>query len=192
MSTKGHDFRNDSGCGDRLRALREEKQLSQGDVEKRSGLLRCYISRVENGHTVPAIDTLEKMARALEIPMYQLFYEGEEPPKLPNLFKRDRLTKSHGVTQAKMRGFWANFAVRWARPTNKIAGLFCLWPRNWLVASLENAVGSASSVSSSLFLEVGTILLVEALNLASPVFRAPFVPASPLEMASQGASRGGI
>ncbi len=73
---------------DRLRALREEKQLSQGDIEKRTGLLRCYISRVENGHTVPAIETLEKMARALEIPMYQLFYDGEEPPQLPNLPKR--------------------------------------------------------------------------------------------------------
>ncbi len=73
---------------DRLRAIREEKQLSQGDIEKRTGLLRCYISRVENAHTVPAIETLEKMARALEIPMYQLFYDGEEPPKLPNLPKR--------------------------------------------------------------------------------------------------------
>ena len=73
--------------GDRLRALREEKKLSQGDIEKRTGLLRCYISRVENGHTVPAIETLEKMARAFEVPLYQLFYEGEEPPKLPNLIK---------------------------------------------------------------------------------------------------------
>jgi transcriptional regulator with XRE-family HTH domain len=74
--------------GDRLRALREEKKLSQGDIEKRTGLLRCYISRVENGHTVPAIETLEKMARALEVPVYQLFYDGEEPPELPNLSKR--------------------------------------------------------------------------------------------------------
>jgi transcriptional regulator with XRE-family HTH domain len=74
--------------GDRLRALREDKKLSQGDIEKRTGLLRCYISRVENGHTVPAIETLEKMARALEIPMYQLFYDSEEPPVLPNLLKR--------------------------------------------------------------------------------------------------------
>jgi transcriptional regulator with XRE-family HTH domain len=73
--------------GDRLRALREEKKLSQGDIEKRTGLLRCYLSRVENGHTVPAIETLEKLARALEIPMYHLFYDGEEPPKLPNLPK---------------------------------------------------------------------------------------------------------
>ena len=74
--------------GERLRALREEKKFSQGVIEKRTGLLRCYISRVENGHTVPAVETLEKFARALEVPMYQLFYEGEEPPKLPNLPKR--------------------------------------------------------------------------------------------------------
>src|SRR5260370_17082658 len=74
--------------GDRLREMREEKKLSQGDIEKRTGLLRCYISRVENGHTVPAIETLEKLARALECPLYQLFYEGEEPPKLPNLLNR--------------------------------------------------------------------------------------------------------
>jgi transcriptional regulator with XRE-family HTH domain len=74
--------------GDRLRVLREDKKLSQGDIEKRTGLLRCYISRVENGHTVPAIETLEKMARAFEVPMYQLFYDGEEPPKLPQLLTR--------------------------------------------------------------------------------------------------------
>jgi transcriptional regulator with XRE-family HTH domain len=73
---------------DRLRALREEKKLSQGDIEKRTGLLRPYISRVENGHTVPAIGTLEKMARAMEVPLYQLFYDGEEPPKLPAVPKR--------------------------------------------------------------------------------------------------------
>src|SRR5882757_84742 len=73
--------------GERLREIREGKKLSQGDIEKRTGLLRCYVSRVENGHTVPAIETLEKMARALEVPLYQLFYEGEEPPKVPNLLK---------------------------------------------------------------------------------------------------------
>jgi transcriptional regulator with XRE-family HTH domain len=74
--------------GDRLRDLREQKKFSQGEIEKRTGLLRCYISRVENGHTVPAVETLEKFARALEVPLYQLFYDGEQPPKLPNLPKR--------------------------------------------------------------------------------------------------------
>jgi len=72
---------------DRLRAIREQKDLSQGDIEQRTGLKRCYVSRVENGHTVPSIETLEKLARALEIPMYQLFYEGEEPPEVSSLPK---------------------------------------------------------------------------------------------------------
>ena len=73
--------------GERLKALREQKKMSQGDIEKRTGLLRVYVSRVENGHTVPSIETLEKFARALEAPMYQLFYDGDEPPapELPKI-----------------------------------------------------------------------------------------------------------
>lgn len=71
--------------GVRLRELREERNLSQGDIEKRTGLLRCYISRVENGHTVPSLETLEKLASALEIPLYQLFTNGSETPALPHL-----------------------------------------------------------------------------------------------------------
>jgi transcriptional regulator with XRE-family HTH domain len=70
--------------GERLRELRERKNFSQGEIEKRSGLLRCYISRVENGYTVPAVETLEKFARALEVPLYQLLYDGEKPPEVPN------------------------------------------------------------------------------------------------------------
>jgi transcriptional regulator with XRE-family HTH domain len=74
--------------GDRLRELRQQKNLSQGDIQKRTGLLRCYISRVENGHTVPSIETLEKMARAFEVPMYRLFHEGDTPPNPPAAAKR--------------------------------------------------------------------------------------------------------
>jgi len=68
---------------DRLRNIRQMKKLSQGEVARRSGLYRSYLSRVENGHTVPTIATLEKMACALEITMYQLFYEGEKSPEPP-------------------------------------------------------------------------------------------------------------
>lgn len=74
--------------GKRLKKLRAERNFSQGDIEKRTGLLRCYISRVENGHTVPSLETLERLAGALELPLYQLFYEGDEPPPLPNLSSR--------------------------------------------------------------------------------------------------------
>lgn len=64
--------------GERIRAIREQKKLAQGDIEKRSGLLRTYISRVENGHTIPSVETLEKIARALDVPLYQLLYDGVE------------------------------------------------------------------------------------------------------------------
>ena len=91
--------------GDRLREMREAKKLSQGDIEKRTGLLRCYISRVENGHTVPAIETLEKMARALEVPLYQLFYEGEEPPKIFTVLTRKSSEEVWGTTGKEGRYF---------------------------------------------------------------------------------------
>jgi transcriptional regulator with XRE-family HTH domain len=65
--------------GERLRQIREQKNLSQGDIERKTGLLRSYISRVENEHAVPEIGTLEKLARALEVPLYLLFCEEEKP-----------------------------------------------------------------------------------------------------------------
>jgi transcriptional regulator with XRE-family HTH domain len=67
--------------GKRLRELRAAKGFSQGDIEHRTGLLRCYLSRVENGHTVPSFETLERLARALEIETYQLFFEGDKEPE---------------------------------------------------------------------------------------------------------------
>ena len=46
--------------GETIRNFRTQRGMSQGDIEKRTGLLRCYLSRVENGHTVPSLDTLVK------------------------------------------------------------------------------------------------------------------------------------
>ncbi len=61
--------------GTTIRAYRLQKGLSQGDIEKKTGLLRCYLSRVENGHTVPSLDTLSKIAQALDLPISQFFAE---------------------------------------------------------------------------------------------------------------------
>jgi transcriptional regulator with XRE-family HTH domain len=69
--------------GTRIRSVREEKKLSQGDLEQRTGMLRCYISRVEHGHTVPSIETLEKIARALDMKLYQLLYYEDRPSEEP-------------------------------------------------------------------------------------------------------------
>jgi transcriptional regulator with XRE-family HTH domain len=69
---EGH---NTMKIGTTIRGYRLQKGLSQGDIEKRTGLLRCYLSRVENGHTVPSLDTLAKIAGALELPLAQFFAE---------------------------------------------------------------------------------------------------------------------
>ena len=88
--------------GSRLRQLREQKHMSQGDIEERIGLLRCYISRVENGHTVPSLETLERFAAVLDVPLYQLFYSGEEAPPTPSLTPRktlEEITTENGAME---------------------------------------------------------------------------------------------
>jgi transcriptional regulator with XRE-family HTH domain len=67
--------------GQKLREIREAKNMSQVEIAEATGLVQPYVSRVENGHTVPGVETLEKWASALKIPLYQILYEGEEPPK---------------------------------------------------------------------------------------------------------------
>jgi len=89
--------------GSRLRDMRIDKQLSQGDIEKRTGLLRFYVSRVENGHTVPAVETLEKFARALEVPLYMLVYEGSGPVTPIVRFKQNGNGKLWGSARFENR-----------------------------------------------------------------------------------------
>ena len=88
--------------GEVIRNVRHRRGLSQGDLEKRSGLMRCYISRVENGHTVPSLETLMRIARALETELSDLFQDGPAPDlseqdffrelrhHLPSLSAKDR------------------------------------------------------------------------------------------------------
>ena len=71
--------------GPRVRELREAKSFSQGHIEKRTGLLRCYVSRVECGHAPPNLVTLEKWAKALDLELYQVFYEGKGEPAAPEV-----------------------------------------------------------------------------------------------------------
>ena len=67
--------------GSIIRSFRQQKGLSQGDIEKRTGLLRCYLSRVENGHTIPSLDTLKKIASALDLQLAEFFAEEDRPPR---------------------------------------------------------------------------------------------------------------
>ncbi|MGA9471325.1 MAG: helix-turn-helix transcriptional regulator [Terriglobales bacterium] len=104
--------------GDKLKEIRETKKLSQGDIEKRTGLLRCYISRVENGHTVPSVDTLEKMARALEVPMYRLFTDEHRIQKPKVSF-----AKADSTHDAQQDATLCPFAKALSRMNKKDQGL---------------------------------------------------------------------
>ena len=74
---------------ERLKELRKQMGMTQADVTERTGLLRVYLSRLENGRTTPSIPTLEKLARAFDIPIYRFFYESETPPKPPTAKFKD-------------------------------------------------------------------------------------------------------
>jgi transcriptional regulator with XRE-family HTH domain len=111
--------------GTRLRQLREQKQMSQGDIEDRTGLLRCYVSRVENGHTVPSLETLERFAGVLDVPLYQLFYSGEEAPPTPSLTPRktlEEMTAENGAMEkdAQFRLKLTNVLTRLAEPDRDV------------------------------------------------------------------------
>jgi len=91
--------------GERIRALREEKQLTRGDLQERTGLQRTYIWRVENGYTVPAIETLEKFARGLEVPIYRFFYEGRGRPPLVPVTESGGLWGAQGDEKKMLKRF---------------------------------------------------------------------------------------
>jgi transcriptional regulator with XRE-family HTH domain len=101
--------------GERLRELRKQKNFTQGEVESRTGLLRCYISRVEHGHTVPSVETLEKFARALEVPIYHLFYDGENRPKAPSFAKRKSGDETEWGSKGKDARLLAKFRHLFSR-----------------------------------------------------------------------------
>ena len=97
------------GIGERIRGLREQKHLSQGDIEERTGLLRCYISRVENGHTVPSLETLERFAGALDVPLYKLFYYDEGSPCE---YATSEMTLEHLAQEGGAAGAEARFLLK--------------------------------------------------------------------------------
>jgi transcriptional regulator with XRE-family HTH domain len=94
----------------RLRQLRERKQMTQADIEERIGLLRCYVSRVENGHTVPSLETLERFAGVLDIPLYELFFSEDEAPPTSSLRPRKTLDELTGDNDE--RGIDAKFLFK--------------------------------------------------------------------------------
>ena|ERR1022692_951440 len=104
--------------GTRLRSLREKKGMSQGDVENVTGMPRCYISRIENGHTIPCLETLERFAGALDVPLHEMFYSGEGEVPTPNLTRRASLDEL--AAQTGQVGEEARFLVQFKHVLSKL------------------------------------------------------------------------
>lgn len=92
--------------GETIRNFRMQKGMSQGDIEKRTGLLRCYLSRVENGHTVPSLDTLAKIASSLEMPLGQFF--AENPDGVGNAKNLPQLSEEEVRFLSQIRRYSSN------------------------------------------------------------------------------------
>ena len=105
--------------GRRVRQLRAEKGLSQRDLQELTGMLRHYISRIENGHSVPTLENLERLAAALDVPLYQLFYVSDDPPSIPSPIPRAAL-EQFGQDPCQ-DGKGAPFLMKLKMYTNKIA-----------------------------------------------------------------------
>jgi transcriptional regulator with XRE-family HTH domain len=155
---------------DRLRVMREGKNISQGEVEKRTGLLRCYISRVENGHTVPAIEPLEKFARALAVPLHQVLYDGDGPPGFQAL-PREKWQPTQGGVPGGAGAFCSGFA-----------GFSAAWisrgprRRECLLATAKAALHSRSQAGP----ETGSR---DKIRLCSAILKAHFLPSEMLREA---------
>ena len=116
--------------GQRLREVRKSKDLSQGDIEKRTGLLRCYISRVEHNHTVPSVETLQKMANGLEVPLHVLLHDGESPLEKPVFRPQDRDNGRLWGDLEQERAELRQFAKALARMTDRQRNLLMATARD--------------------------------------------------------------
>lgn len=101
--------------GKRLRQLREERNLSQGDIERQTGLYRSYISRVEAGHMRPALATLERFAGALDVPLYWLFCDGTGRVPATRTDHRSMVDPADGTPSGPHARFLAQIQQIWKR-----------------------------------------------------------------------------
>ena len=134
--------------GERLRTLRKARGLSQAEVEKRTGLMWCYVSRLENGHVTPGLQTLEKLANALEVPLYQILYESAEakpPTRAQTARPGEPLFGDKGKSARVLRKFVENLE----RMSEKNRDLLCSMAQQMANDRSERAVAGRKTKRSS-------------------------------------------
>jgi len=63
--------------GERIKQIRREKKLTQEELATRADVNRSYLSVIENSHSSPTVDVLERLAQALEVSLWTLLSEVE-------------------------------------------------------------------------------------------------------------------
>jgi len=71
--------------GERLKHVRREKGLSQGELADRAGINRSYLSMIENGHSSPTMDVVERLAAGIGISVWRLISDVNESNIIYNL-----------------------------------------------------------------------------------------------------------
>ena len=69
--------------GQRLKFVRNLKRMSQDALSLSSGLDRSYISDIENGKFNPSIETVNRLAKALDVRQDQLMIWDMSEPQFP-------------------------------------------------------------------------------------------------------------
>ena len=68
--------------GARIRTIREERELTQGELADRAEITRAYISIIEQGVKTASLEVLSGIAEVLDVSLSELFLDADrEPPK---------------------------------------------------------------------------------------------------------------
>jgi transcriptional regulator with XRE-family HTH domain len=73
-----------------LRRLRVKRVLSQESLAVDAGVDRSYVGRIERGVENPTVETLDRLAKALEVPTAELLSVPKSSEKPPATLRRGR------------------------------------------------------------------------------------------------------
>lgn len=95
--------------GLRIRDIRKRSKISQERLAELTGLNHRTVLRIENGHTLPTLETLAKIAKILECNIADFFAGGNS--KSRDEIIKDIHKKIHNFTDDELKKFYINFCM---------------------------------------------------------------------------------
>jgi transcriptional regulator with XRE-family HTH domain len=92
----------------RIRTLRESLRMTQEELAKKCGISVSFASLLERGARSPSYETLVDVAKALEVPLFELFKEGDGAESAdPSHVRLLDFARKGGLTRAQVDRFIA-------------------------------------------------------------------------------------